>query len=109
MKILTTTALLCAIALPAIVQVDPAYSNDVSETRTYGKVCTVERGSSLSLRSGPGKNYRVLTTIRDGSSLPLIKNQSGSDGFKWWLTKTNGRRGWVRADYICNISVDWPC
>jgi uncharacterized protein YraI len=109
MKILTATALLFAIALPTTVQVESAYSKDTVETRTYGKVCTVNRGSSLSLRSGPGKNYRVLSKMRSGESLPLITSKNGEDGFKWWLTKTNSHRGWVRADYVCNISIDWPC
>jgi uncharacterized protein YraI len=98
MKILTATALLFAVALPATAQVGPAY---LSQSSSYGNVCTAERGSSLSLRSGPGKNYRVLTQIRDGSSVALNNSQYGRDGFKWWMTAANGRQGWVRADYVC--------
>jgi uncharacterized protein YraI len=97
MKILTATALLFAIALPATAQVGPAY---VSQNSNHGTVCTVERGSSLSLRSGPGKNYRVLTQIRDGNGLSVNNSQYGKDGFRWLLTAANGRRGWVRADYV---------
>jgi uncharacterized protein YraI len=101
MKILTATALLFAIALPATAQVGPAYSGRYAQGTSYGNVCTATRGSSLSLRNGPGKNYRVLTQIRDGNSVALTNSQYGSDGFKWWLTSANGRQGWVRADYIC--------
>jgi uncharacterized protein YraI len=97
MKILTATALLFAIALPATAQV--AYRS--AQGDSYGNVCTAERGSSLSLRSGPGKNYRALTQIRDGNSVVLTNSQYGRDGFKWWLTSANGRQGWVRADYVC--------
>jgi uncharacterized protein YraI len=100
MKILTATALLFAIALPAAAQVGPAYQ---PVARLYGTVCTAEPGSSLSLRRGPGRNNRVLTQIPDGSSLALFNSQYGQDGFKWWLTNANGRRGWVRADYVCGV------
>lgn len=99
MKILTATVLLFAIAIPATAQVGPAYR--YAQGNSYGNACTVERGSYLSLRSGPGKNYRVLTQIRDGNSLVLFNNQYGNDGFRWWLTAANGRQGWVRADYVC--------
>jgi uncharacterized protein YraI len=100
MKILTATALLLSIALPATAQVGPAYQSSYA---TYGTVCTVDRGSNLSLRSGPGKNYRVLTTIRDGNSVPLVNSQYGRDGFKWWQVNAKGRQGWVRADYVCGV------
>jgi uncharacterized protein YraI len=101
MKILTVTALLFAIALPATAQVGPAY---MSQNSSYGNVCTAQRGSSLSLRSGPGKNYRSLTQIRDGNSIAVNSSQYGQDGFKWFLTSANGRRGWVRSDYVCGVS-----
>ena len=103
MKILTATALLLAIALPATAQVGPAYRS--AQGNSYGNVCTAERGSSLSLRSGPGKNYRVLTQVRDGNGISLNNSQYGRDGFKWWLTSANGRQGWVRADYVCGVSA----
>ena len=103
MKILTATALLFAIALPAAAQVGPAYRS--AQGNNYGNVCTAERGSTLSLRSGPGKNYRALTQIRDGRGISLNSSQYGSDGFKWWLTSANGRQGWVRADYVCGVAV----
>ena len=99
MKILTATALLLAIALPATAQVGPAYRS--AQGSSYGTVCTATRGSSLSLRSGPGKNYRVLTQVSDGNSLGFNTSQYGQDGFRWLLTSANGRQGWVRADYVC--------
>jgi hypothetical protein len=51
MKILTATALLFSIALPASAQVGPAYSNRVTTNLTYGNVCTAQGSSSLSIRS----------------------------------------------------------
>jgi uncharacterized protein YraI len=101
MKILTATALLLAIALPATAQVGPAY---VSQNSNYGTVCTVERGSSLSVRSGSGKNYRVLTQVRDGNGIAVNSGQQGRDGFRWLSASANGRQGWVRADYICGMN-----
>jgi uncharacterized protein YraI len=101
MKILAATALLFAISLPANAQVGPAYSNRVTKNLTYGKVCTTHQGSSLSIRSGPGKNYRVLKQVSSGTGLSFNGSQYGKDGFQWLRTSTNGRQGWVRADYIC--------
>ena len=111
MKILTVTALLFAIALPATAQVGPAYrsAKGSPDSHTvmgyYGYACTAESGSSLSVRSGPGKNYRVLTQVRDGKGISLDRSQYGRDGFKWWLTSDNVRQGWIRADYLCKVSV----
>ncbi|PSB56412.1 SH3 domain-containing protein [Chamaesiphon polymorphus CCALA 037] len=102
MKILTATALLLATTLPAAAErVGPAYRS--AQGNSYGNVCTSERGSSLSLRTGPGKNYRALTQIRDGNSVVLFNSTYGRDGFKWWQTAANGRQGWVRADYVCGV------
>ena len=99
MKILTATALLFAIALPATAQVGPAYRS--AQGNSYGNICTATPGSSLSLRSGPGKNYRALTQVRDGNTIGFNTSQYGQDGFRWLLTSANGRQGWVRADYVC--------
>ena len=104
MKILTATVLffttvLPATVLPATAQVGPAYR--AAQSYNYATVCTAERGSSLSVRSGPGKSYRVLTKVRDGSTIGFNTSQYGQDGFRWLLTSANGREGWVRADYVC--------
>lgn len=105
MKILTATVLFFATvlpvtALPATAQVGPAYR--AAQSYNYATVCTAERGSSLSVRSGPGKNYRVLTKVRDGNTIGFNTSQYGQDGFRWLLTSANGREGWVRADYVCS-------
>jgi uncharacterized protein YraI len=111
MKILTATVLFFAIALPATAQVGPAYRSakgnpdSLTVMGYYGYACTTERGSSISVRSGPGKNYRVLAQVRNGNGISLDRSQYGRDGFKWWLTSENSRQGWVRADYICKIHV----
>jgi uncharacterized protein YraI len=103
MKLLTATALLFTLALPATAQVGPAYR---SAQGSYSTVCTAERGSSLTLRSGPGKNYRSLTQVRDGRTISINGSQNGRDGFRWLLTSANGRQGWVRADYVCGRGDD---
>ncbi len=100
MKIFASTTLLLVIALSATAQVGRAEG----ENHTYagfGTVCTAERGSSLSVRSGSGKNYRVLTQIRDKNAIKIYDMQYGKDGFRWLFASANGIQGWVRADYIC--------
>jgi uncharacterized protein YraI len=107
MKILAATALFFAISLPATAQaqVGPASNRYAKYSMTTGNVCTAERGSNLSVRTGPGKNYRVLNQIRDGKSVILEGSRYGKDGFNWLQTYFSGRQGWVRADYICGIST----
>jgi len=106
MKILTATALLFAIALPATAQVGPAYSDRASGNLVHGQACTSEKGSSLSIRSGPGKNYRVITQVRDGNYIGLRGSQYGRDGFRWFRVDADGRQGWSRADYVCGARGD---
>ena len=94
------------IALPAIAQVEPAYSKRYSSyLMTTGTICTKELLSSLSLRSGLGKSYHVLTKIYNGNSVILEGERYGHDCFKWFQAYSKGRQGWIRADYVCKISA----
>jgi uncharacterized protein YgiM (DUF1202 family) len=106
MKILVISALLLSIALPAMAQVGPAYSKRYSQyLMTTGTICTKEISSSLSLRSGPGRSYRVLAKIHNGNSVILEGERYGQDGFRWLQAFSKGQQGWIRADYVCKIST----
>lgn len=49
---------------------------------------------SVNLRSGPGTDYRVITTIPAGASVEVY----GCDG--WCRVDYRGYRGWASARYI---------
>lgn len=105
-KILLASALTLTFALPIKAQVGPgANSSDIPYGRggdtIYAQVCTNEPNGRLSLRSGPGQNYRKIKEIRNGDTLALNSSQYDNRGFRWWSVYHNGSRGWVRADYVC--------
>jgi hypothetical protein len=68
-----------------------------------GAVCTVHPNvSGLSLRAGPGTNYRVLTSAQIGDDLNVIgRNASGT----WFqITRNNNTFvGWVSVGYVSMV------
>ncbi|AUT00191.1 hypothetical protein CLI64_07235 [Nostoc sp. CENA543] len=91
-------------ALPATAEIRPRLSNTdiASNPQSYASVCTNDRYGRLSVRTGPGQNYRKITEVSNGITVALMAGQYGQDGFYWWNINHNGIRGWVRSDYICN-------
>jgi hypothetical protein len=106
-KILSTSALILAVALPVKAQVGPGlgrtdYRAQNYRPQDYGVVCTKNYNGRLSLRTGPGQNYRKIAEIPNGYGLALNSGRYGSDGFWWWNASIDGYQGWARADYICD-------
>ncbi|MCY7324118.1 MAG: SH3 domain-containing protein [Phormidesmis sp. CAN_BIN36] len=52
---------------------------------------TVTAGSGLLIRSGPGTDFGVVSSVRNGASIPIYNSSNG-----WY--RTDG--GWVSASYI---------
>jgi hypothetical protein len=106
-KTLLGTALILSASIPVKAQVGPGMNgNDYigsnnRGTQPYAEVCTRNRNGRLSLRTGPGQQYRKIKEIPDRDSVALNNSEYGNDGFRWWNVFHNGNRGWVRADYIC--------
>ncbi len=106
LKTLMTSTMLLAIALPLNAQGPGCGPTDGYCQRgtggQYGRVCTRDRNSRLSLRTGPGQNFGKIMEIPNGRSIGLLEGRYGPDGIYWWQANYNGRQGWVRADYICD-------
>lgn len=105
-KTLLATAVVLTAALPVQAQIGPGLSsNDYigrnGDDEYYAQVCTRQRNGRLSLRSGPGQEYRKLKEISNGHRVALTNSEYGRDGFRWWNVLHNGNSGWVRADYVC--------
>ncbi|MFM2304747.1 MAG: hypothetical protein RLZZ135_2159 [Cyanobacteriota bacterium] len=102
-----TTVALVAQIFPAVAQsksietaqVGPgSYSNNVNTTYT----CTVQVGDKVNIRSGPGKNYRILNRIKSGVYINTYDGTQGQDGFIWRKVNYRGAVGWIRGDYLCD-------
>ena len=59
-------------------------------------VATWETATRLNLRSGPGTDSAVLTTLPKGTSIRPIGDQKD----EWWEVKANGYQGWLSSNYI---------
>ena len=58
--------------------------------------CTVNVDSSLKIRSGQGKNYNVVTSVKNGTVLTLLDDSSS-----WYKVKTSdGKTGYVDGQYV---------
>ena len=57
----------------------------------------------VNLRTGPGTNYSIITTLSDRTKVTVVGKGQASDG-RWWLkVTTNGRTGWV-AKWLTDAS-----
>ena len=59
------------------------------------RVTVSTNGSDLNVRQGPGSNYSLVTTVDNGTSLPVYAYRNG-----WGLVKTDGVWGWCSKDYL---------
>lgn len=88
---------------PADFSVDAAIPADASvpvdgSQGTWVEVCNVT--SFLNMRSGPGTEYSVITTLPPEAKA-LLLDGSGI----WWQIEYQGQVGWCHSDYLCPIST----
>ena len=55
-------------------------------------------GEPLNMRSGPNKDYELVTTVPDGASVSLQGYGRGIDD--WYYVEYNGNYGWVLSKYL---------
>ena len=60
------------------------------------KTVTVPGGGNLNLRTGPGTNYGVRSTVKNGASVKVIGTED--DWVK--VSVVGGKTGWIMAKYI---------
>ena len=66
------------------------------KTTTY-KIKTIT-GLPLRLRTQPNTNCSVITTIKNGTKVEVIKTQGG-----WAKAKYNGKEGWLALDRLVKV------
>jgi uncharacterized protein YgiM (DUF1202 family) len=65
--------------------------------------CTRQSDSNVNIRSGAGKNYKVIRQVRSGHSIEVTRGMQGNDGFTWNKITDEGSVGWIRSDYLCDV------
>lgn len=61
----------------------------------------VNVGSSvLNVRKGPGTNYGVIGTLKNGTAVNISANAKDSAGTVWYKISYNGTYGYVSSEYI---------
>jgi uncharacterized protein YraI len=102
-KLFMASALIFAAALPVVAEeVGPGVGRISSSDGYVASVCTNDVGGSLTLRTGPGRNYKKIRQIPAGNNIRVIDSTKTDDGFEWFKVTYKNSRGWVRSDYICN-------
>lgn len=56
---------------------------------------TVKGGSSVNVRTGPGKSYSRVTTVGTGKRVELLGSESG-----WYKITFDGKTGYIHPDYL---------
>ncbi|MBD6619298.1 SH3 domain-containing protein [Komarekiella sp. 'clone 1'] len=103
-KTIMTSVLILTAALPANAEVGPGLGNTdsvASRSQSYAQVCTNDGTGRLSMRNGPGRNFRKVKEIPNGDVVVLTGGKYSQDGYWWWNVSHSRGRGWVRADYVC--------
>jgi uncharacterized protein YgiM (DUF1202 family) len=68
----------------------------VSPQAATGNRVVVNTGN-LNIRSGPGGNFAIVTTLSGGTEVPVLGRTSSGE---WYLVETNAGRGWVDKDFV---------
>ncbi len=60
----------------------------------------IEATSSVNLRSGPGKKYKVVAKVKKGTMLTDLDSvMEDSSGGKWYWVEYKGKECWVSAEF----------
>jgi hypothetical protein len=52
-------------------------------------------GDQLNLRSGPGREFSIVTQLPDGMRVTIIEGPREADGLRWWHIQAGDVEGWV--------------
>lgn len=78
----------------AIGEVEETLFEKVSSSSYNVQITT----NSLNVRSGPGTNYYITTTVHDGEVYTIVDESSGEGASKWG--KLISGAGWISLDYV---------
>lgn len=74
-------------------------------------------GQNLNLRSGPGTNYSVVTSLASGTRMTVIGGPKSAGDYIWWEIEGLGVSGWVAGAFLqpaneqissSDSTIHWP-
>lgn len=104
--VLATCIAIAAQAIPTLAGSKPIKSYVINDNGTklmFFMTCTRESGSNVNIRSGAGKNYRVIRKVKETTPIEITREMQGNDSFIWNKVTYKGSVGWIRSDYLCEI------
>ena len=88
-------------AQPAIVaETSPTPTETIVPVVNLPTEVVVLSGNVINVRSGPGREYRLLGRLAGGDTAPVLGKSL--DG-QWWHIRYRGRLGWVSAEYVAPV------
>jgi serine/threonine protein kinase, bacterial len=81
----------------------PSPSTSPTQATPYSETNAIIAGYSgvKNIRSGPGTNYGVVTSIPTGTRIRIISSSSDQGGYLWYqVALPNGVTGWIAAQLV---------
>lgn len=76
---------------------NPEITGNEDAAAAKNKRCRVVQGTSLNVRSGPGPDYYIVTTVSGGTEMECLDDEEGS----WIHVRTpDGKEGYVSKTYV---------
>lgn len=82
------------LAMAMMITFFPGFSNAASAASSSATVST--RGASLNVRSGPSTSYKVVSSLKNGTTVKV----SGSSGSWYKVEYSSGKTGYVSGQYL---------
>lgn len=62
---------------------------------------TVNSSNGVNVRSGPGTNYSAPYSLANGTTVTILNETAGADGYIWYYIRTpGGNYGYIRSDLL---------
>ena len=85
---------LCTVLAVGVITLSAGITAGASGTIAYG--AGTVNASILNVRSGPGTNYDIISTLSDGTIVVILEQSSSG----WYKINYNGTEGYVSAEYL---------
>ncbi|MBQ4040623.1 MAG: SH3 domain-containing protein [Oscillospiraceae bacterium] len=88
---------LCAVLVFAMIATSVVFTASAAGTVAYG-AGTVS-ATTLNIRSGPGTNYSIVDTVKNGEIVVIIEKSTS----EWYRINYDGTVGYVSSRYLKNV------
>lgn len=88
--IILAVLLLCVFTIP-----EGGYATTYTDTKG-----TITSDSGVNVRKDAGTTYDIVMALAKGTVVTVLSDKKGSDGYKWYKIKYDGKTGYVRSDLM---------